>query len=357
MNKLYALIALMLAALTTACSNMSEKEIEQMTTSGVVLVQNESFYEVTLSNGESLYFSDYNEEEGISGIATELDSVQPATHYGTGFFVSEHGEIATNNHVVASTAREKDINKNVDQILEYLKSAIVEYYNELNSNYQQIAQARMYAMYDESVSVSDYNTLQQAEQQLASEMQECEAYYNALDNINTSQSEITYHNQISIAYNDTHVTSSTDFIQCVVTKTDAEHDLAIIQLKDKRTPEGHYIFQVGESDPLEDYTFKEKLIGKIKEDKNSRLFMTGFNLGPQLALTNEGIKSQFNSGAVSQRTADRIMYSIPALSGSSGSPVVNLQGQLVAINFAGINGTQGFNYGIRVKYLRQLLAS
>ena len=51
MNKLYALIALMLAALTTACSNMSEKEIEQMTSSGVVLVQNESFYEVTLSNG------------------------------------------------------------------------------------------------------------------------------------------------------------------------------------------------------------------------------------------------------------------------------------------------------------------
>lgn len=37
------------------------------------------------------------------------------------------------------------------------------------------------------------------------------------------------------------------------------------------------------------------------------------------------------------------------------SPVVNLQGQLVAINFAGLNGTHNFNYGIRVKYLKELM--
>lgn len=83
--------------------------------------------------------------------------------------------------------------------------------------------------------------------------------------------------------------------------------------------------------------------------------MTSFNLGPTLALTKEGIKSQFNSGSISQRTSERLMYSIPALPGSSGSPVVNLQGQLVAINFAGLNGTQSFNYGIRVKYLQKLM--
>ena len=60
-------------------------------------------------------------------------------------------------------------------------------------------------------------------------------------------------------------------------------------------------------------------------------------------------------GTISQRTAERLMYSIRALPGSSGSPVVNMQGQLVAVNYAGLNGTQNFNYGIRVKYLKQLL--
>ena len=99
----------------------------------------------------------------------------------------------------------------------------------------------------------------------------------------------------------------------------------------------------------------EKVTEKTGEDKNSRLFMSGFNLGPVLAVTKEGIKTQFNSGTISQRTAERLMYSIPALPGSSGSPVVNMQGQLVAVNYAGLNGTQNFNYGIRVKYLKQLL--
>lgn len=179
--------------------------------------------------------------------------------------------------------------------------------------------------------------------------------YNGLDEIKASESEIKYHNKISIAYNDTYVTSTTDFVSCVTTKIDAEHDLAILQLKDKKTPEGKYIYTISDEDPLETYDWKEELTKKFDEDKNSKLFMTSFNLGPTLALTKEGIKSQFNSGSISQRTSERLMYSIPALPGSSGSPVVNLQGQLVAINFAGLNGTQSFNYGIRVKYLKSLI--
>ncbi|MDY6403607.1 MAG: trypsin-like peptidase domain-containing protein, partial [Bacteroidales bacterium] len=84
--------------------------------------------------------------------------------------------------------------------------------------------------------------------------------------------------------------------------------------------------------------------------------MTGYNLGPILAITEEGVKAQFNQGTISQKTDERIMYSIPALPGSSGSPVVNHNGQLVAINYAGLSGTQNFNYGIRVKYLKDLIA-
>ena len=84
--------------------------------------------------------------------------------------------------------------------------------------------------------------------------------------------------------------------------------------------------------------------------------MIGFNQGPTLALTNNGIKAQITQGYISQNTDNiKIMYSIPALQGSSGSPVVNQYGELVAINFAGINGTQGFNYGIRVERLREIV--
>lgn len=84
--------------------------------------------------------------------------------------------------------------------------------------------------------------------------------------------------------------------------------------------------------------------------------MIGYNQGPTLALTNDGIKVQITQGYISQNTDSiKIMYSIPALQGSSGSPVVNQYGELVAINFAGINNTQGFNYGIRVERLREIV--
>ena len=85
--------------------------------------------------------------------------------------------------------------------------------------------------------------------------------------------------------------------------------------------------------------------------------MISFNLGPQLALTTEGIKSQINLGNISQKTDEQLLYSIPSLPGSSGSPVVNEQGELVAVNFAGLSTTQSFNYGIRVKFLYSLLQS
>ena len=83
--------------------------------------------------------------------------------------------------------------------------------------------------------------------------------------------------------------------------------------------------------------------------------MTSFNYGPLLAITESGVNSQFNTGTISQRTDEKLMYSIPALVGSSGSPVVNKKMELVAINFASLEGTQNFNYGIKVKHLRHLI--
>ena len=228
-------------------------------------------------------------------------------------------------------------------------------YNDYTEKFREAEQAYNYANYSDEVSYEEFYKLRDIKDALEEKRKEYAETYNELDDIKASESEIKYHNKISIAYNDTYVTSTTDFVSCVITKIDSEHDLAILQLKDKKTPEGKYVFAVSNDDPVEKYDWKEELTKKVGEDKNSKLFMTSFNLGPTLALTKEGIKSQFNSGSISQRTSERLMYSIPALAGSSGSPVVNLQGQLVAINFAGLNGTQNFNYGIRVKYLQRLM--
>lgn len=84
--KRFSFALLAFCSFTLSCSNLSEKEIEETTSSGVVLVQNQSYYEIVLSNGASLYFSSFDEDGDLEGIATEEDSVEVATSYGTGFF-------------------------------------------------------------------------------------------------------------------------------------------------------------------------------------------------------------------------------------------------------------------------------
>ena len=355
MKKIFAFITCMICIITTSCGNKSEQDIEKEISSGVVLVQNQSYYEVDLSNGEKIFFSNYDEQDGIKGIATEEDSVEVVTSFGTGFFISKDGQIVTNAHVVSNTVADKDVTKSVSKIVDALKKITLAMYNEYTEKYEAAVQAYNYANYSDDISYEEFYKIRDIKDALDEKRREYAETYNGLDEINARDSEIKYHNKISIAYNDTYVTSTTDFVSCVLTNIDSEHDLAILQLKDKKTPEGKYIFEVADEDPLEAYSWKENITKKISEDKNSKLFMTSFNLGPTLALTKEGIKSQFNSGSISQRTNERIMYSIPTLPGSSGSPVVNLQGQLVAINYAGLNGTQNFNYGIRVKYLKELI--
>lgn len=355
MRKFLSSLFLVACCLISSCENMSEKDIEETASKGVVLVQNQSYYEVVLSNGESLFFSGFDEDGDITGVVFDKDSVELTTSYGTGFLISQEGEIATNYHVVSRTMADKDVNKSVGKVISALKIIVKEIYNDYSQKLEYAQEAYDYANWSQDVSYEDFYKIQDIRNTLNKEVQEYAEIYNALDDIRASESEIKYHNQVSIAFNNTFVTNTSDFISCVVTKQDQEHDLAIIQLKDKKTPADKYVFQVEENDPLDTYSWRENIEKEFKEDKNSKLFMLSFNLGPSLALTQEGIKSQFNSGNISQKTHLKIMYSIPALPGSSGSPVLNQKGQLVSINFAGINGTQNFNYGIRVKYLKELI--
>lgn len=350
------LISLLLVM--TSCGNKAEDAIERDMASGVVLVQNQSYIEVVLPDGESVYFSSYDEDEGLTGYSAEEDSVERTTSFGTGFFISDRGEIATNNHIVASSITDKEIISAVSSAIDVVKMAAYELYRESREQYDELIAHRsdiQLAYLVDEISDYEYEQYNLAIDEAKSEMDEYESTYSALNLTNMNDCEVIRHTEISIAYNDTHITSTSDFIPCVVTKSDAEHDLAVIQLKDKHTPDTKHVFEVPDKDPLVNYVWQEELTKKFSEDKNGKLFMTSFNLGPLLSLTPEGVIAQFNDGHVSQKTSDHIMYSIPALPGSSGSPVVNRQGQLVAINFAGLNGTQNFNYGIRVKYLNNLI--
>lgn len=201
---------------------------------------------------------------------------------------------------------------------------------------------------------------------------------NRIKDLSLSNFDVELCSEIKIAYNGSHITSSNDLIDCFVVKDVPNYDLGIIQIADgsnfwnvcrlEETPKWSYEqAEAGWSNiqnagtiswftiPQDKYIFN-LYNNEIRSDEDIKLYMIGFNQGPTLASTNDGIKAQITQGYISQNTDSiKIMYSIPALQGSSGSPVVNQYGELVAINFAGINGTQSFNYGIRVERLREIV--
>lgn len=331
----------------TSCNGGTEQEIENDCSSGVVLIKNSGYYELKLSTGQSLYFTKYDKDGGFDNMTFDKESVVVEVSYGTGFFVSDKGEIVSNNHVVGSTYKKEDIVETLSEVLQSFQDDCREKYSSYEKMEEELKQ-RILQKYYENEDFSEESSYLET---IRTKKEEIAELYRSIDRINTHNSELISHNEIGIAYNDTYVTDNADFFPCVVVKTDAEHDLAIIQLKDKTTPNGKYIFKVPETDPLT----SDSWIDKLSKDKNSEVYMISYNLGPQLSQTKEGIKSQFNKGSISQRTEERIMYNIPALPGSSGSPVVNKRKELVAINYSGIHNTQGFNYGIRMKYLKELI--
>lgn len=211
-------------------------------------------------------------------------------------------------------------------------------------------------------------------QNIANQQSELENSFNTLnsareslnDNISLDELKIAAVCEIGIAYNDTYVTSDKDFLEknpCVVVRvSDKENvDLAIVQLKNKTTPDGAHVFS---TDGSVDESFADKVKGMFEKKSggvlqiDQQLYMIGYNAGPTLANTRQGVQVQMTSGKVTQLPdGERVLYSIPTVQGSSGSPVVDSRGALVAVNFAKLVGSDNFNFGIPLNKVKAFMAA
>lgn len=334
-----------------SCGNMSEKELQTTCASGVVMVQNRAYYEIRIPGMESLYFTSFDSDDDLENLTDDLNDIKPSEGYGTGFFVSKDGKIVTNNHVVSGENKKEAVSEALNQRISYILSSYIRSSQEFSESVEEAENALENFDGDDT----ELMELQERLDNLRQQKTELEKRVRRLVNINLNSLRLVYHNEVGIVQNHTMTTGTNSFQPCTVLRTDAEHDLAVIQLKNQVTPANSYIFTIPAKDPLIEYSFAERISQKLGNDKNEQLFMLSYNLGPQLAVTKEGIQAQFNKGYVSQTSSDKILYSIPTLPGSSGSPVFNAKGELVAINYAGVRDTQSFNYGVPVRYLRQLM--
>lgn len=342
---------LLVSLILSSCSNKPEdpQALYEKYRNSVVLIKNQYYYSLTFDNGMRLFFT-LNEKGAAPEIyETEAEAVEHASMaFGTGFFVGRDGKIATNRHVV------NPLNQGMDAA-GYIAQKIAGFKQILDGKIEEkiAEQNKLRTYFDANYSSLDENSiseLKQAYANLESQITGMKGLLNSI-NYNPDNTTIQVHVvDIGVAYDNTYVTSLQDFKSCVVVKQSGDEavDLAIIQLKDKRTPE-----HITEFISLEGEEGKPETPPAINDD----VFMIGYNYGLELAVTKEGIKSQFTAGKITQEPDDnRMLYSIPTLPGSSGSPIIDKWGRLVAVNFAKISDTQSFSFGIPKVWLVSLMA-
>lgn len=188
---MYLIVFILLASLLS-CGNKNAEDIEKELRSGVVLIQNKSYYEAKLSNGNSLYFTGFDKENGIIGLTADVDSVEMSVSYGTGFFISSDGKIATNHHVVADQVENQEITKSISVIIDALKSALSDEYEEVYKKYEVASTLTEMALYDDDFSSSDYMEIRSYRDALGEELENYKQLYSNLSSLKPENSGIVY---------------------------------------------------------------------------------------------------------------------------------------------------------------------
>uniref|UniRef100_A0AB33INX5 Serine protease n=1 Tax=Prevotella sp. GTC17253 TaxID=3236793 RepID=A0AB33INX5_9BACT len=389
-------LLLLIALFFSSCNTQkTAEELFEQDKSGVVMVINRFYYEIEMSNGEKLYFTGLDENGNLANVTAQLADIKGKEGMltGTGFFIDKQGTLLTNRHVVGTDIDENAVKQGLSRAIEQLAYYYQQYAGELQTQYDQLEASKSYNL-ETDIWGNETTTSEQQNAEIETQQAELSNKYNQLQGliayltgggVDINHVKIKVAVQLGVAYNGDNVSNPYGLINknpCRLVNISTSYhdrmrvkgmdkyeinaacqnpddaDLAIIRLSNNMTPESAYVFHFIGDQPQDtsilDFLKKEKSSKDLKIDQ--QLYMIGYNAGPTLAGNDQRIQAQLTSGKITQTTDGvRLLYSIPTVQGSSGSPVINEDGDVLAVNFAKLAVSDNFNFGIPIQKIRKFM--